>query len=782
MTKAQQILYVASHDSDSEMVLEALGSQLDGLEILVAESAEAGLAQLSDETVQCIISEHHLPETDGLSFLEAANNRAVTSPLFLVTTDLSDDLISDALAQGVTDVFQRDALKDQRELVAHRIQSAIDAAQAQFSYREVFEKSDAAMVIRDLETGEVLDVNQQYCDLIGYPYDAAIELSLADITADLPGYTAKKAHEMIDTAVAEGSHQFEWPEQTQAGAVRWVNVSLSVVELEGQERILVTVRDIHDRKQREQRLEALHATICTAVSATTPEEVCEHAIGAVRDLLGIDANAVHLYDSGENALKPVAVTDTARELVGELPTFTPGNSIAWRVYETGTPTIVDDVRGDPDVYNDATPIQSELHLPLGKHGILIGGSTSRNAFDPADRSFGEILANSIKTVLTNAVREERIQQLQARTQEVMRAKTKEEIATVAVEAAEEVLSLPLNGVHLLAEDGDTLRPAAVSETVATQFDRPPTYDRSTEEGIADKTVWDVFETGQMLAISNPDECQLFSEYDGPARSGIIYPLGDHGVFITSSLHDDGFDETDQALGKVLAATLLAALDRAEREARIRERERQLEREVDRLDQVARIISHDLRNPLNIADGYLTQVQEDHESEQLSEIEHALDRAIEITNNVLTLTRDGGAVERTQILSLATVADNCWRNVVTDVATITIEEDLQLHADATRLRHLLENLFRNAVEHGGSTVTVRIGALEDDSGFYVEDDGPGIPSDVRENLFHSENSGENSGFGCMIVERMAGAHGWEVSVTEGADGGARFEITGVDTIA
>ena len=104
--------------------------------------------------------------------------------------------------------------------------------------------------------------------------------------------------------------------------------------------------------------------------------------------------------------------------------------------------------------------------------------------------------------------------------------------------------------------------------------------------------------------------------------------------------------------------------------------------------------------------------------------------------------------------------------------------VELQADATRLRQLLENLFRNSVDHGGEDVTITVGTLAD--GFYVADDGPGIPEAERDQVFESgySTNRDGTGFGLAIVEEIAAGHGWEITVTEGVEGGARFEVTGV----
>jgi len=119
---------------------------------------------------------------------------------------------------------------------------------------------------------------------------------------------------------------------------------------------------------------------------------------------------------------------------------------------------------------------------------------------------------------------------------------------------------------------------------------------------------------------------------------------------------------------------------------------------------------------------------------------------------------------------------CWATVDTDDATIEIIDEMTFQGDPDRLRHVFENLFGNAVEHGGSDVTVRVG-YDDERRIYVEDDGPGIPVEKREEVFEPEHSSAHggTGFGLAIVKRIVEAHGWKLSVTDGTDGGARFEF-------
>jgi signal transduction histidine kinase len=175
-------------------------------------------------------------------------------------------------------------------------------------------------------------------------------------------------------------------------------------------------------------------------------------------------------------------------------------------------------------------------------------------------------------------------------------------------------------------------------------------------------------------------------------------------------------------------------------------------------------------------------RQDCASDHLDTVETALDRMSGIIDDTLALVKAGKQIERTDRLALSDVVRRSWRNVATEEAEIAVESGTTLVADEGRIRHLFENLFRNAVEHGDGDVTLRVGALED--GFYVEDDGPGIPDSEREDVFEAGYSGTDggTGFGLSIVARVAESHGWDVAATAGSAGGARFEITGVDSAA
>jgi PAS domain S-box-containing protein len=212
----------------------------------------------------------------------------------------------------------------------------------------------------------------------------------------------------------------------------------------------------------------------------------------------------------------------------------------------------------------------------------------------------------------------------------------------------------------------------------------------------------------------------------------------------------------------------------------------LERERDRMERFASFVSHDLRNPVGVLSGWLELLADPETNDPDTEVKaleyslQAVDRMDMLIEDLLLLTRAGNPQADTTSAELSAVSVQAWDIVQTEGATLEFGADLVVEADRTRLQQLLENLFRNAVEHGGNAVTVSVGSLDDVDGFYVADDGPGIPAEHRARVFEEGFSTQESGtgLGLYIVEVIADAHGWDLAITD-PDVGTRFEVTGID---
>lgn len=210
---------------------------------------------------------------------------------------------------------------------------------------------------------------------------------------------------------------------------------------------------------------------------------------------------------------------------------------------------------------------------------------------------------------------------------------------------------------------------------------------------------------------------------------------------------------------------------------VRKQRRRLKQQNERLDEFASVISHDLRNPLNVAKGRLDLARESSQEKHFDAMKTALDRMDVLISDTLELARQGKTIDDPTPVDLEAVITDSWNAVETGDVDLTIEDSLaKVTADDQRLGEAVENLFRNAIDHGENVTTIWVGRLSD-GGLYFEDDGVGIPEENREMVFEAgvTTSSEGTGLGLAIVRSVIEAHGWEISATEGREGGARFEI-------
>ena len=281
--------------------------------------------------------------------------------------------------------------------------------------------------------------------------------------------------------------------------------------------------------------------------------------------------------------------------------------------------------------------------------------------------------------------------------------------------------------------------------------------------------------GRGDAVRGASVGSLLPEYDRLKRDGpfLVLLRGANDEERSIQLTRSPLTRDDETYGWVVLAQDVTVPER---------QRRQLEQQNARLDGFARVVSHDLRNPLTVISGRAELAERTGDREHFEVIGRTVRRMDTFLEELLLLSQQGETVEEFRPVSLAAVGETVGREIGDDRLRIDVETDATVLADENRLRQVLDNLFRNARDHNGGDVTVRLGALAD--GFYIEDDGVGIPTDERAYVFDVGFStrSEGTGFGLAIIRDIVEAHGWIVAVTVGATGGARFEITDVDVVS
>jgi PAS domain S-box-containing protein len=663
---------------------------------------------------------------------------------------------------GAFDADERELLAELGDDVAHVLHSfeVEDRLREERDRRRaLFENAPGPVVAGEITGGgseyRVTDVNDAFEDVFGYDADSVVGGDIADLMVPESG---RDRHETIRERTAAGEPAVTEVERRTATGPRKFLLQVVPYGTDGDraDGFYAWSTDVTERERRKRAVERLHETSRALTSAETRQAAAETVVEAARDILDLPVNAVHRYDESADGLVPVAWTAEVEELIGDPPTLTRGDSLAWEVFETGEAQTYDDVSTVEGRHDPETPVRSDLIMPLGDHGVLIAGSSEADAFDETDISLARTLAAHARTTFDRIEREQKLTALHDVATALERDDSVESVCERTVGASERILEFDLSVVDI--EDDGYLEKAAISEEIP----EGATARMSVESGLAGET----YRTGESMLVGDLAECEV-AEPQGPYRSAVSIPVGDHGVFQAVAEEPGAFDEADLELAELLVRHAENALDRLEHE-------RRLERQNERLEEFASIVSHDLRNPLNVATGRLELARAESDDDNLVAVARAHEQMESLIEDLLALARTGDDATDLEPVELADVVEQCWRNVETHEATLAVETGRRVRADRGQLRRLLENLFRNAVEHGREDATVTVGDTDD--GFYVADDGRGIPPDERDRVFESgySTSDDSTGFGLKIVERIADAHGWSVDVTESETGGVPDE--------
>ena len=637
------------------------------------------------------------------------------------------------------DATERDLLAELGDDIAHVVHSF----EVRESLRE--ERDFIEQTVNSLnDVFYVIDVdgtfrrwNDHLVEAVGYT-DAEIgEMRATDL---FPEEERERIAEAIAETIETGTVTIESVAMTADGErVPYEIVGSTLTDRDGELVGLIGIgRDLTERRQRERRLTRLVDNLPGMVyrCRNDPDWPMEDLRGEVVDLTGYDPAELegrsHMY--GDEVVHPddrEAVWEAIQDAVEECEPFeityrirTKSGETKW-VWERGQAIYAAD--------GDATALEGFV------------------------------------TDVTNRERHKRVvDALHETARSVMRAETAERAAEIAIDTVQDVLDMPASAIHLYDEADEELAPVAWTDLTQELIGVPPTF--AAGDGLA----WKAFGTGEPLNYDDLSSVSGRFNRETAVRSEIILPLDRHGVLLIGSTEAGAFDEVDVSLAETVAAHTTTALDRIERE-------RELERQNEQLEEFASIVSHDLRNPLNVAQGHLKLSRAGRDDEHLAAVARAHDRIGALVDDLLELAREGADAADAEPVELAELVAECWANVDTAAATLDVDAESTVRADRSRLVQLLENLIRNGVEHGGDDVTITVGDL--DGGFYVADDGPGIPGDERDRVFDSGYSTheDGTGFGLAIVREIAEAHGCEVRLTESETGGARFEISGFERV-
>jgi PAS domain S-box-containing protein len=766
MGNAIRVLLVDDDSDIADLTATYLERASDRIETVVETVPEDALGRVADETVDCVVSDYEMPEMDGLEFLDEVRAVAPSLPFVLFTGRGSEEIASEAISAGVTDYLQKGTGTDQYEVLANRVENAVaqyraerEAEEADEQIRRIFERITDAFFALDDEW-RFRYVNERAADFFDWDPDDLLGEDVRevfDVDDDNGFFTAyREAFETQEPVTLEAESDY------QPGT--WLEVRIYPAE----DGLSVYFRNVTERRQAKeelrdtkQKIEALHDVAARAVACTTEQEVYDLAVETAEEILAFDLCTVDTAEDGDLVTKAVSKV-VSTDGYYERTSIDAQDNLAARAYREGESSLVENIH-ETDVVPAESEYRSALTVPIGEFAVFQAVSKDVGEFDCGDRELAELLAAHVAEALA-------------------RVQTETELRTERDRFAALFENLPNAVVRYDIEDGDAI-------------------GKSANPAFEDVFGW----TADEIAGDSVDDYILPDdpEVDGKSLNEQVsrgYRIEGEEVNRRTRDGDRDFLLHTAPTGNGDAEAFAIYVDISEQKAR----ERKLARQNERLEEFASVVSHDLRNPLNVALGRFDLVAAECDSEHLDPVGRSLERMDALVEDLLALARQGQVVDENEPVALSAAAAEAWETVDTKEATLELADDVVVEADDARFRELLENLFRNAVEHGYTSsrpeaddavehgggasgddaMRVEVGELADREGFYVADDGPGIPEDLRDQIFdHGFTTDEDgTGFGLAIVASIADAHGWEVDAccTSGEEtcDGARFEFSRV----
>ncbi|MFT4957184.1 MAG: PAS domain S-box-containing protein, partial [Halobacteriales archaeon] len=545
MSDAQAGIRVILVDDDrqvGETVTETLETKNEDFAVLFETDGAAALDRLASTTaVDCVVADYRMPEIDGLDLLERVREDDPDLPFLLLTGRGSEAVASEAFSLGATDYFVKSGRSDQYDRLADRIRDAVRQYRNRQSYEEMFEKVGVGMTIREADTFDLVDVNQQYCDMLGYDYEACLDLSLEDLTADVDGYPPARARKSLERALDEGSYAFEWPDETKTGERIWTEITIDRATIHGHDRLLATHRDVTERKEQERRLSTLISNLPGIVYRCENERgwPMDLVRGEAENLVGYSADAIESGEVkwGEDLIHP-EYRDRSWNVVQE-------------AIQEGKPFTV--------TYPVRTADGEERWL--WEQGQAVG---------PSDGKV-DALEGFITDITDRKERERALTALHEAAKDLRNAADRETVYDVLVDTAEEVLDFALVAVDIVEGDALVQKTWTLDRDAEGYFEETPLDE--------DTLAVRAYHRGETIVADDLREYDI-TPADPEYRSALTVPIGTVGTFQTVSREVGAFDETDQELAELLMSHAAQVIDRIDREADLRETNERLQAILD----------------------------------------------------------------------------------------------------------------------------------------------------------------------------------------------------------
>lgn len=512
--------------------------------------------------------------------------------------------------------------------------------------------------------------------------------------------------------------------------------------MEESDREVAMARKIHD----------LHHAAVDIQSANTVVDVFETTVQTAESVLAFDSGAVFVADGATFRLAAASgYVEEADRYHGV------DEGVAGRTYRESEAQLVADAVEDPDAQPVRDVYRSAVSVPIGSEAVFQAISKTPDCYDERDLELAELLVLHVEAALDRVRSEEQLREQERKTKQLHEVAvdlescvTREELFDRMIEAAEEILGFDWCGLFTPGEEYFVTTAASADAPVDVGDRTLPLYEGHTGRA---------YQTGESLLTENSQADEATEPVDEQIMSGLTVPVGDFGVLSAVDSEVGAFDERDLELAELLAANVAEAHDRIEAQAKLRERQREL----DLLKQVqSRVLRHNIRNDLTVIDGVAKKIPEVDRArlpELVERITDTADRLRATSEKARQIERVLDHTDRQRRLDLASIGESAAASARRDYSGADVETTTPEQAVACAHRDLsiaVENIVENAIVHNEDpTVRITVDCQGDWVRCQVEDDGSGIPELETSVL---EQGGETdlehgSGVGLWLVDAL-----------------------------
>ncbi len=279
MAENVRILHVDDNRRFTRLAAAALEGEDERFELVTEHEVSDALDRLQRErsSIDCILSDHEMPETNGIEFLQTVREQYPDQrlPFILLTGKGNEEVAADALNAGATSYVQKGD-SDTFKYVAERIRHDLQAARAEENsarFGTLVRALEDPVYVLD-EEGRFVLVNDALVDLVGYGRDEILGSPPSLIKTDAAVETGEHHLGRILSDDGPDSITFEVDLRTADGEVVPCEDHMGVLPYEDEtfRGSLGVLRDVSERKARQRAL---------AEARDRPRRILE------RDLVGL---------------------------------------------------------------------------------------------------------------------------------------------------------------------------------------------------------------------------------------------------------------------------------------------------------------------------------------------------------------------------------------------------------------------------------------------------------------------------------------------------------------